>query len=47
VVGFGHNVAGLFVLAMGVLATARADGAGAVARRWPLLIIALALSPAA
>jgi putative copper resistance protein D len=39
---FGHNVAGLFVLAMGVLATLERTGRAPWARHWPLLIIALA-----
>lgn len=39
---FGHNVAGLFVLAMGVLATLERTGRASWARHWPLLIIALA-----
>src|SRR5262245_716248 len=39
---FGHNVAGLFVLAMGVLATLERTGRTRWARHWPLLIIALA-----
>ena len=39
---FGHNVAGLFVLAMGVCATLERTGRAPWARHWPLLIIALA-----
>ena len=39
---FGHNVAGLFVLAMGVLATLERTGRAPWARHWPLLIIGLA-----
>ena len=39
---FGHNVAGLFVLAMGVLATLERAGRARWARHWPLLIIGLA-----
>lgn len=39
---FGHNVAGLFVLAMGVLATLERTGRASWARHWPLLIIVLA-----
>jgi putative copper resistance protein D len=38
---FGHNVAGLFILAMGVLATLEQTGRVPWARHWPLLIIAL------
>ncbi len=38
---FGHNVAGLFVLAMGVLATLERTWRVRWARHWPLLIIAL------
>ena len=38
---FGHNVAGLFVLAMGLLATLERTGRARWARHWPLLIIAL------
>jgi copper resistance protein D len=40
---FGHNVAGLFVLAMGVLATLERAGRARWARHWPLLIIGLAV----
>jgi putative copper resistance protein D len=39
---FGHNVAGLFVLAMGVFATLERAGRAPWARHWPLLIIGLA-----
>jgi len=39
---FGHNVAGLFVVAMGVLATLERTGRAPWARHWPLLITALA-----
>jgi copper resistance protein D len=39
---FGHNVAGLFVLAMGVFATLERTGRAPWARHWPLLIIGLA-----
>ena len=39
---FGHNVAGLFVLAMGILATLERTGRAPWARHWPLLIIGLA-----
>ena len=39
---FGHNVAGLFVLAMGVLAALERTGRARWARHWPLLIIGLA-----
>lgn len=39
---FGHNVAGLFVLAMGVLAMLERTGRAPWARHWPLLIVALA-----
>ncbi len=39
---FGHNVAGLFVLGMGVLATLERSGRAPWARHWPLLIIGLA-----
>jgi putative copper resistance protein D len=39
---FGHNVAGLFVVAMGVLATLERTGRVPWARHWPLLITALA-----
>lgn len=39
---FGHNVAGLFVLAMGIFATLERTGRAPWARHWPLLIIALA-----
>jgi len=38
---FGHNVAGLFVLAMGICATLERTGQAPWARHWPLLIIAL------
>ena len=38
---FGHNVAGLFVLAMGIFATLERTGRAPWARHWPLLIIAL------
>jgi putative copper resistance protein D len=40
---FGHNVAGLFILAMGVLATLERTGRARWARHWPLLIVALAV----
>jgi putative copper resistance protein D len=39
---FGHNVAGLFVLAMGILATLERAGRAPWARHWPLLIMGLA-----
>jgi copper resistance protein D len=39
---FGHHVAGLFVIAMGVLAMLERSGGAPWARHWPLLIIALA-----
>jgi putative copper resistance protein D len=39
---FGHHVAGVFVLAMGVLATLERTGRARWARHWPLLIIVLA-----
>jgi putative copper resistance protein D len=39
---FGHNVAGLFVLAMGLLATLERTGRAPWARHWPLLITVLA-----
>lgn len=39
---FGHNVSGLFILAMGVLATLERTGRARWARHWPLLLIALA-----
>jgi putative copper resistance protein D len=39
---FGHNVAGLFIVAMGVLATLERTGRARWARHWPLLLIALA-----
>jgi putative copper resistance protein D len=38
---FGHNVSGLFVVAMGVLATLEGTGRVPWARHWPLLIVAL------
>jgi putative copper resistance protein D len=38
---FGHNVSGLFVLAMGVLATLEQTGRAPWARHWPLIFIAL------
>lgn len=38
---FGHNVAGLFVLAMGLLALLERTGRAPWARHWPLLIVAL------
>jgi putative copper resistance protein D len=38
---FGHNVAGLFVLAMGMLAMLERTGRARWARHWPLLIIGL------
>jgi putative copper resistance protein D len=38
---FGHNVAGLFILTMGVLATLERTGRAPWARHWPLLIVAL------
>jgi putative copper resistance protein D len=38
---FGHHVAGVFVLAMGLLATLERTGKAPWARHWPLLIIAL------
>jgi len=39
---FGHNVSGLFIVAMGVLATLERTGRARWARHWPLLLIALA-----
>jgi putative copper resistance protein D len=39
---FGHNVAGLFVLAMGLAATLQRTGRAPWARHWPLLMIVLA-----
>ena len=39
---FGHHVAGVFVLVMGVLATLERTGRAPWARHWPLLIIVLA-----
>ncbi len=39
---FGHNVAGVFVLAMGVLAMLERSGHAPWARHWPLLFFALA-----
>jgi copper resistance protein D len=39
---FGHNVAGLFVLAMGLAATLQGTGRAPWARHWPLLMILLA-----
>jgi len=39
---FGHNVSGLFVLAMGVLAMLERTGYAPWARHWPLLIFGLA-----
>jgi putative copper resistance protein D len=38
---FGHNVSGLFILAMGVLATLEATKRAPWARHWPLLIVGL------
>ena len=38
---FGHHVAGLFILAMGVLATLEGTGWAPWARHWPLLIVGL------
>lgn len=38
---FGHHVAGLFVVAMGVLATLERTGRAPWARHWPLLLIGL------
>jgi copper resistance protein D len=38
---FGHNVSGLFVVTMGVLATLEGTGWAPWARHWPLLIVAL------
>jgi putative copper resistance protein D len=38
---FGHNVSGLFILAMGVLATLEAARWAPWARHWPLLIVGL------
>jgi putative copper resistance protein D len=40
---FGHNLAGLFILAMGVLAALERTGRAPWARHWPLLIIGLAI----
>jgi putative copper resistance protein D len=39
---FNHNVAGLFVLAMGVLAMLHATGRARWARHWPLIFLGLA-----
>lgn len=39
---FNHNVAGLFVLGMGILALLHASGRAGWARHWPLVFIALA-----
>jgi copper resistance protein D len=39
---FGHNVAGLFVLAMGLAATLQRTGRAPWTRHWPLLMIVLA-----
>jgi len=39
---FGHNVSGLFIVAMGVLATLERTGRAPWARHWPLLLIGLA-----
>jgi putative copper resistance protein D len=38
---FGHNVSGLFILALGVLATLEGNGWARWARHWPLLIVGL------
>jgi len=38
---FGHNVAGLFVLAMGLLAMLERSGRARWARHWPLLFVGL------
>lgn len=38
---FGHNVSGLFILAMGVLATLEQTGRARWARHWPLILIGL------
>jgi putative copper resistance protein D len=38
---FGHHVAGVFVLAMGLLATLERTGRAPWARHWPLLLIPL------
>lgn len=38
---FGHNVAGLFILAMGLLAMLERTGRAPWARHWPLLIVGL------
>jgi putative copper resistance protein D len=38
---FGHNVAGLFVLAMGLLAMLERSGRAPWARHWPLLFVGL------
>ncbi|MGH7347901.1 MAG: copper resistance D family protein, partial [Candidatus Rokuibacteriota bacterium] len=40
---FGHNLSGLFILIMGVLAILERTGRARWARHWPLLIIALAI----
>jgi putative copper resistance protein D len=40
---FGHNVSGLFVVAMGVLATLEGTRRIPWARHWPLLIVALTI----
>jgi putative copper resistance protein D len=38
---FGHNVAGLFIVAMGLLAMLERSGRAPWARHWPLLIVGL------
>ena len=38
---FGHHVSGLFIVAMGVLATLERSGRAPWARHWPLLLIGL------
>jgi putative copper resistance protein D len=40
---FGHNVSGLFIVAMGILATLESTGRAPWARHWPLLLIGLTL----
>jgi putative copper resistance protein D len=40
---FGHNMAGLFILALGIGATLEATGRARWARHWPLLIVGLTI----
>jgi putative copper resistance protein D len=40
---YSHNVSGLFILAMGLLATLEGTGRAPWARHWPLLIVGLTL----